>query len=132
MSRVDAVRRFNRFYTRRIGVLQDDYLGSSFPLPQARVLYELGERGRSTASELGAELDLDAGYLSRLLAGLRRQGLVAAEAPNDDRRRRHLTLTSKGRKAFATLDESSRRAMGEMLAPLAPARRDRLVQAMDA
>jgi DNA-binding MarR family transcriptional regulator/GNAT superfamily N-acetyltransferase len=130
VSRVDLVRRFNRFYTRRIGVLQDDYLGSSFPLPQARVLYELGERGNSTASELGAELDLDAGYLSRLLASLRRQGLVEAEAPNEDRRRRHLTLTPRGRKAFAALDESSRRAMGEMLAPLAPAHREKLVQAM--
>ena len=104
MSRVDAVRRFNRFYTRRIGVLTDDYLGSAFPLPQARVLYELGERGECTASQLRAELDLDAGYLSRLVAGLRRQGLVAAEAPSEDRRRRHLTLTPKGRKAFAALD----------------------------
>ncbi|HWI39713.1 MAG TPA: helix-turn-helix domain-containing GNAT family N-acetyltransferase [Burkholderiales bacterium] len=132
MSRVDAVRRFNRFYTRRIGVLTDDYLGSAFPLPQARVLYELGERGECTASQLCADLDLDAGYLSRLVAGLRRQGLVAAEAPSEDRRRRHLTLTPKGRKAFATLDESSRRAMGEMLAPLAPPHRDKLVQAMSA
>ena len=132
MSRVDAVRRFNRFYTRRIGVLTDDYLGSAFPLPQARVLYELGERGECTASQLCADLDLDAGYLSRLVAGLRRQGLVAAEAPSEDRRRRHLTLTPKGRKAFATLDESSRRAMGEMLAPLAPPHREKLVQAMSA
>jgi DNA-binding MarR family transcriptional regulator/N-acetylglutamate synthase-like GNAT family acetyltransferase len=132
LSQTAAVRRFNRFYTRRIGVLTDDYLGSAFPLPQARVLYELGERGGCTASQLCAELDLDAGYLSRLVAGLRRQGLVAAEAPREDRRRRHLTLTPKGRKAFATLDESSRRAMGEMLAPLAPPHRERLVQAMGA
>jgi len=131
MSRVEAVRRFNRFYTRRIGVLHDDYLGSSFPLPQARVLYELGERGECTASDLRSELGLDAGYLSRLLAGLRRQGLVAADAAREDRRRRHLTLTPKGRKAFATLDESSRRAMGDMLAPLAPPHREKLVQAMD-
>lgn len=130
MSRVEAVRRFNRFYTRRIGVLQDDYLGSSFPLPQARVLYELGERGQCTATELGAELQLDGGYLSRLLAGLRRQGLIAAAAAREDRRRRHLTLTPKGRKAFAALDEGSRRAMGDMLAPLAPAHREKLVQAM--
>ena len=132
MSRVDAVRRFNRFYTRRIGVLTDDYLGSAFPLPQARVLYELGERGECTASQLCADLDLDAGYLSRLVAGLRRQGLVAAEAPSEDRRRRHLTLTPRGRKAFAALDESSRRATGEMLAPLAPPHREKLVQAMSA
>src|SRR4030081_3558695 len=77
MSRVDAVRQFNRFYTRRIGALQPGYLGSSFALPQARVLYELGQRGTCTASELGADLDLDLGSLSRLLAGLRRQQLVA-------------------------------------------------------
>ena len=132
MSRIDAVRRFNRFYTRRIGVLTDDYLGTAFPLPQARILYELGERGECTASELGADLALDLGYLSRLLAGLRRQGLVQAEAAKHDARQRRLTLTPKGRKAFATLDESSRRAMGEMLAPLAPPHREKLVQAMGA
>ena len=131
-----AVRRFNRFYTRRIGVLRDDYLGTAFPLPQARVLYELGQRGQSggscTASELGAELDLDLGYLSRLIAGLRRHGFVQAEAAKHDARQRRLTLTPRGRKAFATLDDNSRRAMGEMLAPLAPARREKLVQAMSA
>jgi DNA-binding MarR family transcriptional regulator/GNAT superfamily N-acetyltransferase len=132
MSRVDAVRRFNRFYTRRIGVLTHDYLGSSFPLPQARVLYELGERGECTASELGTDLDLDLGYLSRLLAGLRRQGLVQAQAAKHDARQRRLTLTPKGRKAFATLDDNSRRAMGEMLAPLAPSHREKLVQAKGA
>ena len=131
-SHTAAVRRFNRFYTRRIGILTDDYLGTAFPLPQARVLYELGERGECTATQLGIDLALDAGYLSRLIASLRRQGLVAAQAPNEDRRRRHLTLTPKGRKAFSTLDESSRRAMGEMLAPLAPVHRDKLVQAMGA
>lgn len=130
MSRVEAVRRFNRFYTRHIGVLTDDYLGSAFPLPQARLLYELGQRGECTASELRAELDVDAGYLSRLIAILRRQGFVDATAPREDRRRRHLTLTPKGRKTFAQLDESSRRAMGEMLAPLAPPDREKLVQAM--
>jgi DNA-binding MarR family transcriptional regulator/GNAT superfamily N-acetyltransferase len=130
VSRIDSVRRFNRFYTRRIGVLQDDYLGSSFPLPQARVLYELGERGECTAGELRAELDLDAGYLSRLVAGLQRQGLVSIERAPDDRRRRRLLLTPKGRKAYATLDASSRRAMGEMLAPLAAPHREKLVQAM--
>jgi DNA-binding MarR family transcriptional regulator/N-acetylglutamate synthase-like GNAT family acetyltransferase len=130
MSRVDAVRRFNRFYTRRIGVLQYDYLGSSFPLPQARVLYEVGERGECTASDLRSELGLDAGYLSRLISGLRRQGLVQAEAAKHDGRQRRLTLTPKGRKAFSALDESSRRAMGEMLSPLAPAHREKLVHAM--
>jgi DNA-binding MarR family transcriptional regulator/N-acetylglutamate synthase-like GNAT family acetyltransferase len=130
MSDVDAVRRFNRFYTRRIGVLQPSYLGSPFPLPQARVLYEIGRRGECTASELGADLDIDLGYLSRLLQGLKRQRLVQGEPARHDARHIRLTLTPKGRKAFATLDETSRRTMGEMLAPLARGERQRLVAAM--
>ena len=130
MSHVDAVRRFNRFYTRRIGVLHSSYLGSPFPLPQARVLYEIGQRGECTASELGAELDIDLGYLSRLIQGLKRQRLVQGEPARHDARHIRLTLTPKGRKAFASLDETSRRTMGDMLAPLARAERERLVAAL--
>ena len=130
MSHVDAVRRFNRFYTRRIGVLQPSYLGSPFPLPQARVLYEIGQRGECTASELGADLDIDLGYLSRLVQGLKRQRLVQGEPARHDARHIRLTLTPKGRKAFASLDETSRRTMGEMLGALARGERDRLVAAM--
>jgi DNA-binding MarR family transcriptional regulator/GNAT superfamily N-acetyltransferase len=130
MSHVDAVRRFNRFYTRRIGVLHSSYLGSPFPLPQARVLYEIGQRGECTASELGTELDIDLGYLSRLIQGLKRQRLVQGETARHDARHIRLTLTPKGRKAFAILDETSRRTMGEMLAPLARGERARLVAAM--
>jgi DNA-binding MarR family transcriptional regulator/GNAT superfamily N-acetyltransferase len=130
MSRIEAVRRFNRFYTRRIGALQPGFLGSPFPLPQARVLYELGRRGECTASELGTDLELDLGYLSRLLQDLRRQRLVEGEASKHDARQIRLSLTPKGRKAFAALDEGSRRAMGEMLAPLPAAHRQKLVQAM--
>jgi DNA-binding MarR family transcriptional regulator/GNAT superfamily N-acetyltransferase len=130
MSRIDSVRRFNRFYTRKIGALDAHYLGSPFPLPQARVLYELGQRGECTASALGADLDLDLGYLSRLLQGLKRQRLVQGEAAAHDARQVRLTLTPKGRKAFAALDEGSRRATGEMLAPLPVAHRERLVKAL--
>jgi len=130
MSRIDTVRRFNRCYTRRIGALRAHYLGSPFPLPQARVLYELGQRGECTASALGADLDLDLGYLSRLLQGLKRQRLVQGEAAAHDARQVRLTLTPKGRKAFAALDEGSRRATGEMLAPLPVAHRERLVKAL--
>ena len=126
----EAVRRFNRFYTRRIGALQAHYLGSPFPLPQARVLYELGQRGECTASALGAELDLDLGYLSRLLQGLKRQRLVQGEAAAHDARQVRLTLTPKGRKAFAALDDGSRRATGEMLAPLPAMQREKLVKAL--
>jgi DNA-binding MarR family transcriptional regulator/N-acetylglutamate synthase-like GNAT family acetyltransferase len=130
MSHVDAVRRFNRFYTRRIGVLRSSYLGSPFPLPQARVLYEIGHRGECTASELGADLDIDLGYLSRLIQGLKRQRLAQGEPALHDARHIRLTLTPKGRRAFATLDETSRRTMGEMLAPLARGERERLVAAL--
>ncbi len=126
----EAVRRFNRFYTRRIGALQAHYLGSPFPLPQARVLYELGHRGECTASVLGADLDLDLGYLSRLLQGLRRLKLVAGERAQHDARHVRLTLTPKGRRAFTVLDEASRRATGEMLAPLPAPRRGELVKAL--
>jgi DNA-binding MarR family transcriptional regulator/GNAT superfamily N-acetyltransferase len=132
MNRVDAVRRFNRFYTRRIGALQPGYLGSPFPLPQARVLYELGQRGETTASELGAELDLDLGYLSRLLQGLRRQGLVQGEAAKEDARRVRLALTAKGRKAYQQLDARSREEVAGMLGKLATTDQERLVGALHA
>jgi DNA-binding MarR family transcriptional regulator/predicted GNAT family acetyltransferase len=127
---VEAVRRFNRFYTRRIGVLRRSHLGSPFTLPQARVLYELARADELTASALRAALDLDFGYLSRLLAGLRRRGLVRSRASREDARRSHLSLTGRGRAAFAGLDAGSRREMGAMLAPLPAAERERLVSAM--
>jgi len=130
ISPVEAVRRFNRFYTRRIGALQPGYLGSAFALPQARVLYELGRRPECTASELGADLELDAGYLSRMLQGLRRRGLVQGEASREDARRVRLTLTAKGRKAFQQLDARSRKQVGAMLGELPPAVQARVASAM--
>ena len=132
MSRIDAVRRFNRFYTRRIGALQQGYLGSPFALPQARVLYELGERGECTASELGADLDLDLGYLSRVLQGLRRQGLVQGEVSKHDARRVRLSLTARGRKAYQLLDVRSRDLVAGMLGKLAAPEQARLVGALHA
>src|SRR5256885_16869482 len=130
MPRVGAVRRFTRFYTRRIGVLHPSYLGTPFPLPQARVLYEIGQRSECTASELGTDLDIDLGYLSRLLQGLKRHRLVQGQPAKHDARQVRLSLTPKGRKAFAALDGSSRRAMGEMLAPLTSGQRSALVGAL--
>ena len=132
MSRVDAIRRFNRFYTRRIGVLEARYLGSPFPLPQARVLYELGQRGEGSASELGAHLDLDLGYLSRLLQSLRRQGLVQAEPSKDDARRVRLSLSPKGRKAYQQLDARSREEVAGMLDELPAPQQQRLIRALEA
>ena len=127
---IDAVRRFNRFYTRRIGVLRADLLGSPYRLTEARLLYELAQGGQATASALGRDLGLDLGYLSRLLQGLKRRGLVRARRAAHDGRQSFLTLTAKGRQAFSVLDSRSRDATGAMLAPLPEHDRERLVGAM--
>ena len=127
---IDAVRRFNRFYTRRIGVLRAGLLGSPYRLTEARLLYELAQGGQATASALGRDLGLDLGYLSRLLQGLKRRGLVRATRAPHDGRQSLLALTAKGRQAFAVLDSRSRDATGAMLAPLPEHDRERLVGAM--
>jgi DNA-binding MarR family transcriptional regulator/N-acetylglutamate synthase-like GNAT family acetyltransferase len=130
MNHVEAVRGFNRFYTRRIGVLQPGMVGSPYTLPEARVLYALGRDGQSTATAIGKELSLDLGYLSRLLQGLRRRGLLQAKRAAHDARHQHLTLTDKGRKAFTLIDSRSRDEMAQMLAPLKSEERGQLVCAM--
>ncbi len=126
----DAVRGFNRFYTRRIGALGAAHLGSEFSLTEVRVLYELAHHERTTASDMAATLDLDAGYLSRLLQSFKRRGFIAARPDPDDRRRTRLALTATGRKAFAPLDRKANDAVASMLAPLGAARRKRVVDAM--
>ena len=127
---VDAVRRFNRFYTRRVGALRAGLLGSPYPLPEARLVYEIGQRRECTASELAADLDLDAGYLSRLLQGLKRRGLLSAKRSAQDARASMLSLTLKGRKAHALLDSRSREEVAAMLGGLPGGARERLVGAM--
>jgi DNA-binding MarR family transcriptional regulator/GNAT superfamily N-acetyltransferase len=127
---VDAVRRFNRFYTRRVGALRAGLLGSPYPLPEARLLYEIGQRRECTAAELAADLDLDAGYLSRLLQGLKRRGLLGARRSARDGRASVLALTAKGRKAHALLDARSREEVAGMLGGLPGGERERLVGAM--
>jgi DNA-binding MarR family transcriptional regulator/predicted GNAT family acetyltransferase len=131
-TQVDAVRRFNRFYTRRIGVLQEGLLQSPFSLAEARVLYELAHREAPAAAELGRDLGLDAGYLSRILRGLRRRGLVDRRSSAADGRRRLLGLTRRGRTAFADLDQRSRRQVGAMLDALPAAGPGRLIESMGA
>lgn len=129
-SRIDAVRRFNRYYTRRIGVLRRGFVGGPFPLPEARVLYELSQRGEATATELRAELALDAGYLSRLLAGLRKRGLVRAVSAPGDARASLLSLTARGTKAYADLERRTRAEVAAMLERLAQPEQQRVVEAM--
>src|SRR5215471_1252621 len=108
MAHVDALREFNRFYTRRIGVLRKAYLGSPFGLPEARVVYEIGRVPGVAASTLGKDLGIDLGHLSRVLQGLKRRGFVQAKRAPEDARRAALSLTEKGRKAWTLLNTRSR------------------------
>jgi DNA-binding MarR family transcriptional regulator/N-acetylglutamate synthase-like GNAT family acetyltransferase len=127
---VEAVRRFNRLYTRRIRVLAEAYLDSPYTLAEARVLFELGRAPDATATGLGKDLALDLGYLSRLLQGLKRRGLVQAKKSPSDARLAHLSLTEKGRKAFALLNGRSHDEVVSLLSSLPKADRGRLVAAM--
>jgi DNA-binding MarR family transcriptional regulator/N-acetylglutamate synthase-like GNAT family acetyltransferase len=129
---IAAVRRFNRFYTQKIGVLGEGWLHSPFTLTEARVLYEVAHRDAPTATELARDLGLDAGYLSRILASFEKKKLLKRTPSEADGRRYHLALTDKGRKTFAPLEESTRGDVAAMLEPMPPAQRQRMVQAMDA
>ena len=127
---IEAVRRFNRFYTRRIGVLEEGLLESPFSLTEARVLYELAHRDRSTAAEIGKELGLDAGYLSRILRGFERRALVAKEPSTTDGRQNLLALDADGRAAFCRLEQAARDQIGALLGALPEGGRGRLLEAM--
>jgi DNA-binding MarR family transcriptional regulator/N-acetylglutamate synthase-like GNAT family acetyltransferase len=128
--RVDAVRRFNRFYTQKIGVLQEGLLATPFSLAEARILYELGRRERPAASELCQALALDPGYMSRILAGFEKRGLLAKAPSPSDGRQSLLALTEAGRAAFAALDARSTGEVGALIGALAPSDQARLVAAM--
>src|ERR671921_1684639 len=128
--RVGDVRHFNRFWTRQIGMLREGYLESPFSLTEVRVLYEFARREETTASELGEELGLDAGYLSRILRGFEKHGLIHKRPSEADGRRRLLRLTKRGREAFAPLDARSRGEIGAMLGGMSISGQERLVKAM--
>ncbi len=129
-DRVDQVRRFNRLYTRRIGVLEEGYLHSPFSLAEVRVLYELAHQPGTTASELGRELDLDPGYLSRILRKLDARGLVDRHKSPHDGRESHLRLTDVGQRTFEALQSDARAQIGGLLTQLSEPRQERLVRAM--
>jgi DNA-binding MarR family transcriptional regulator/N-acetylglutamate synthase-like GNAT family acetyltransferase len=127
---VAAIRAFNRFYTARVGALRDGLLATAHPLPEARVLYELGQRETTDFADLRRTLGLDAGYLSRLLARLEDQGLVARERVPEDGRRQRVALTTDGRTAYETLDARSAAEIATLLDGLADHDRRRLLDAL--
>jgi DNA-binding MarR family transcriptional regulator/N-acetylglutamate synthase-like GNAT family acetyltransferase len=129
-SQVDTVRRFNRFYTRAIGVLQEGWARSDFSLTEARVLFELAHRDKPSATVVGNTLDLDAGYLSRILKSFERRGLVQKTPSGEDRRQSLLTLTPQGRRQFAPLETRTMKEVGGMLEKLSHSRLGQLIAAM--
>ncbi len=129
-EKVAAVRRFNRFYTKQIGVLLEGLLQSGFSLAEARILYEMGQRDGITATWLGEMLGLDAGYLSRLLAGLEKRGVLLKTRSPEDGRKSLLTLTEAGRAASTDLDQRSAAEVGEMLSALTEEEQRRLTASM--
>jgi DNA-binding MarR family transcriptional regulator/ribosomal protein S18 acetylase RimI-like enzyme len=135
---VNAIRRFNRFYTRQIGVLQEKLLHSPFSLTEGRVLYEIGYHGDTgmrrsaapTAVDIAKALDLDGGYLSRILQRFAKRRLITRKTSAADARQAHLSLTGQGHAALARLQQLARDEMAVMLRPLSPAERQRVVSAM--
>ena len=128
--RVEAIRRFNRFYTQRIGVLREGLLQTPFSLTEVRVMYELAHREEPTATELSKELGLDAGYLSRILRDLSKRELIKKRPSKSDGRQTHLHLTRKGEKEFAALNARSNDEVAAMLSKLPASEQQRVVAAI--
>lgn len=131
LKRIDAVRQFNRFYTQKIGVLHEGLLSSPFSLTEVRVLYELAHRERPVASEVGKDLGLDPGYLSRILSSFKTKGFIDSKPSEQDGRQSILRLTEKGKTAFAPLNERARDEIGILLGALNEDDQIRLVKAME-
>jgi DNA-binding MarR family transcriptional regulator/ribosomal protein S18 acetylase RimI-like enzyme len=127
---ISAVRRFNRFFTRQIGVLREGLLHSPYSLTEARIIFELANRSNLTASNLCNELGLDAGYLSRILSKLEQQSLIEKTRSDNDGRQRLISLTTEGQNAFSLLDNRSNDEISEMLSELNESNRVRLIEAM--
>jgi DNA-binding MarR family transcriptional regulator/GNAT superfamily N-acetyltransferase len=129
-ARVEAIRRFSRFYTRRIGALREGLLDSKFTLTESRLLWELAHRDPITATDLGRELGLDTGYLSRLLRSFKERGLIKSMRSTDDARHQHLSLTAAGKRAFAPINTRSQADVSALLAPLGETQQQRLLTSM--
>ena len=129
-NHIAAMRRFSRFYTRQIGLLDEGILSSPFSLTQARTLFELANSEQSTAAELCKALGLDAGYLSRILGSFEQKGLIEKRESPEDSRQSLLTLTRKGRKVFESLNATSDAQIGAILGKMPPVKQRNLVQAM--
>ena len=127
---VDAVREFSRFYTNVIGVLREGFLDTPYSLTEARVIYELAQRESTAVADLRRTLDVDAGYMSRILTAFELDGLVRRERAETDARRQVITLTRRGRAAFATLNARSATEIRGLLEPLSRADRARLGEAL--
>lgn len=130
-GQIAAVRAFNRFYTRKLGVLDQHFGRSAFSLSEARVLYELAHRDELAAKEIGIELGLDPGYLSRIVQNFDQKGLITRKTLPSDRRQYRLSLTAKGRQVYAKLDLGSQNEVAAMLAKLSQADTRRLTAAME-
>jgi DNA-binding MarR family transcriptional regulator/GNAT superfamily N-acetyltransferase len=130
-AHVAAIRKFNRFYTKQIGILQEGLLNSPFSLTEVRVLYELSKRAHPTAATLRKDLSLDAGYLSRILTGFERRGLLRKTPSETDRRQMLLSLTAKGQKIFAPLDQRADEEVRSLVGMLSVDEQSRLVRSME-
>ena len=129
-SPIGTIRKFNRFYTKQLGLLERGLLGSDFSLTEARVMYELAHRTEPLASALARDLDLDFGYLSRLLKRFEQQGYLKRLRSKADARQSALLLTRAGRSAFVQLDRAARRQIASLIKPLGAAERGELLSSM--
>jgi DNA-binding MarR family transcriptional regulator len=129
-SRVDAVRAFNRFYTRHLGLLKEGLYGSRFTLAEVRVLRELISADEVTASQIGEALGMDAAFLSKILRGFERAGLVRRSQAKHDGRQKLLSITPRGRQAFAPLEQRADEQVADLLRPMSITEQRQLVQAM--
>jgi DNA-binding MarR family transcriptional regulator/GNAT superfamily N-acetyltransferase len=130
MSDTATVRRFNRFYTRQIGLLHRGYLDSPFSLSEVRVLYEIAHLDHPAAATIAHDLDLDPGYLSRMLVSFEKRGLIRRQPESTDGRRSRVSLTGRGRSAFSRLERATHRDVDAMLSKLAPPQRRSLIDSM--